>query len=67
MRVMVAGTFDKGVILDTTQATAVLIDTDDGQPTVVFKILEDGKGWLRLVKGEDENFGAVVKELGLTR
>ena len=64
---MVAGTFDKGVILDTTQATAVLIDTDDGQPTVVFKILEDGKGWLRLVKGEDENFGAVVKELGLTR
>jgi hypothetical protein len=28
-------------------------------------MMENGKGWIRLTKGEDRNFDAVAKELGL--
>ena len=65
MKVIVAGGMDKPILLDTTKATAVLIATDDGKPNVIFKMLQDGRGWLRLTEGEDKNFHAVAKELGL--
>ncbi len=64
MRIIVAGDFKTGILLNTTEATAVLIETNDGQPNVIFKMLEDGKGWLRLTKGEDKNFEEMLVELG---
>lgn len=64
MRVTVAGGMAKPILLDTTEATAILISTDDGDPNVIYKLLGD-KGWLRFTQGEDKNFGEVAKELGL--
>ena len=65
MKVIVAGGMDKPILLDTNKATAILISTDDGNPNVIFKIMKDGKGWIRLTKGEDKNFDTTAKELGL--
>lgn len=66
MRVIVAGDVLKNrILLDTTKATAILISTDDGQPNVIFQMMNDGKGWIRLTKGEDLNFDETAKELGL--
>jgi hypothetical protein len=65
MRVIVAGDFRKGILLDTTEASALLIQTDDGQPNMLVKMMENGQGWLRLTKGEDKNFEEAVKALGL--
>jgi hypothetical protein len=65
MRVIVAGGMVKPILLDTTKATAVLIATDDGKPNVIFKMMSDGRGWIRLTEGEDKNFHQVAKELGL--
>lgn len=65
MRVIVAGPFNQPVLLNTDKATAILIETDDGKPNVIFKMLPDGKGWLRLTKGEDPTFDEVAKQLGL--
>jgi hypothetical protein len=65
MRVIVAGGMDKPILLDTKKATAILISTDDGKPNVIFQILKDGRGWIRLTEGEDQNFHEVAKQLGL--
>ncbi|NBQ69924.1 MAG: hypothetical protein EBU46_14310 [Nitrosomonadaceae bacterium] len=66
MRVLVAGDYKKRILLDTKKATAVLIMTDDGKPNVIFKMLDNGRGWIRLTEGEDQNFSSVATELGLT-
>ncbi len=65
MRIIVTGGMSDDILLDTTKATALLIATDDGKPNVVFQIMKDGKGWIRLTEGEDKNFHTVIKELGL--
>jgi len=65
MRIIVAGGMSQPILLDTNKATALLISTDDGKPNVIFKMIQDGKGWIRLVAGEDANFYSVAKELGL--
>lgn len=65
MRVIVSGDFKKKKLLDTKEATGILIETDDGVPTVIFRLLSDGKGWMRLTKGEDKEFNNVAKQLGL--
>jgi hypothetical protein len=66
MRIIVAGHAIKNpILLDTKEATALLIETDDGRPNVIFQMLDDGKGWIRLTKGEDANFDATARELGL--
>jgi len=65
MRVIVGGNIKTPVLLDTKEATAVLISTDDGQPTVLFKMLKDGKAWLRLTKGEDPEFDEMARQLKL--
>lgn len=65
MKVIVAGGIKKPILLNTTEATAILICTEDGKPNVIFKMLQDGKGWLRLTKGEDKNFDDAAKQLGL--
>lgn len=66
MEVIVTGGIKTPILLKTNEATAILINTDDGNPTVIFRMLENGKGWLRLVKGEDKNFDDAARELGLT-
>ena len=66
MRILVAGGLKNPVLLDTKEATALLITSDDGKPNVIFKIMENGKGWIRFTEGEDKNFAEVTKELGLS-
>ena len=65
MKVVVAGDISNPILLSTTKATAVLIQTDDGKPNVIFKISSNGKGWIRLTKGEDKNFDDEARKLGL--
>ena len=66
MRVLVAGGLKNPVLLDTKEATALLITSDDGKPSVIYRLMESGNGWIRFTDGEDKNFAEVVKELGLT-
>jgi hypothetical protein len=65
MRVVVAGGLRQPILLDTNEATAVLITDDNGKPNVIFKLTEDGKGWIRYCAVEDSNFMEVARELGL--
>ena len=65
MRVSVAGDFKNPLLLNTTEATALLIETDDGQPSVIIRLLPNGRGYIRLFKGEDKNFDEAAKQLGL--
>ena len=65
MRVIVTGGMADSILLDTNKATALVIATDDGKPNVIFKMMRDGKGWIRLTEGEDKNFHTVARELGL--
>lgn len=65
MRIVVAGDYKTPILFETTKATAMLIETDDGKPTVIFQMLPNGKGWLRLTDGEDKNFADTAKQLGL--
>lgn len=63
---MVAGDIKNPVLLDTTEATALLVETDDGAPAMILQMLPSGKGFLRMTKGEDKNFDKIAKQLGLT-
>lgn len=65
MRVIVAGGLKQGVLLDTDKATAILITDDEGNPNVIFKMMDNGKGWIRLTEGEDKGFRQEAKDLGL--
>ena len=67
MRVIVAGDYKNPILLKTTEATAILIETDDGKPNVIFRMLPNGKGWIRSVKGEDKNFEETARQLGLVK
>lgn len=53
------------VLLDTEEATGLLVATGDGQPSIIFQMLPDGKGWVRYTKGEDRNFDEVARQLGV--
>lgn len=66
MRIIVAGGLKKPVLLNTTEATALLITSDDGTPSVIYRFLENGTGYIRFTEGEDKNFAEAAKELGLT-
>jgi hypothetical protein len=65
MRILVAGGLRNPVLLDTTEATALLITDDEGKPNVIYRIMENGRGWIRYTQGEDKNFNEVAKDLGL--
>jgi hypothetical protein len=65
MRVVVTGDFKKPKLLDTDEATGLLIYSDDGKPNVIYRMLENNVGWVRYTKGEDENFYDVARQLGL--
>lgn len=63
MKVIVAGGLKNPVLLDTNEATALLIADDEGNPNVIYKLLDNG--WVRYTRGEDKNFIEVAKDLGL--
>jgi len=65
MRILVVGGLKTPILLDTDEATALLITDDDGKPNTIYKINENGKGWLRFTRGEDKNFTEVARDLGL--
>jgi hypothetical protein len=65
MRVVVAGDIHTPILFQSTKATAILIETDDGEPNVIFRLLPNGAGWSRVTKGEDKNFSEVARSLGL--
>jgi hypothetical protein len=65
MRVVVTGDFKTPKLLDTEEATGLLIYSEDGTPNVIYRMLERGKGWVRYTKGEDKNFYDVARQLGL--
>lgn len=67
MKVLVAGTYKTPIIFETTDATALLIDTEDGQPAVIIRMLPDKKGYIRLFKGEDKNFDEQARQLGFNK
>lgn len=67
MKVVVTGDFREPLLLDTDKATGILIYSDDGKPNVIYRIIAEGKGWLRYTKGEDENFNDIAKMLGLIK
>jgi hypothetical protein len=67
MRVVVTGDFRQPVLLDTDKATGLLIYSDDGRPNVIFRMIGDGKGWIRYTKGEDQDFDEIARSLGLLK
>jgi hypothetical protein len=67
MKVVVVGDFREPVLLDTNKATGLLICSDDGSPNVVYRIVANGKGWIRYTKGEDAEFEQISKSLGLVK
>jgi hypothetical protein len=67
MKVVVVGDFREPVLLDTDKATGLLICSDDGSPNVVYRIVANGKGWIRYTKGEDAEFEHIARSLGLLK
>jgi hypothetical protein len=67
MRVVVTGDFRQPVLLDTNKATGLLIYSDDGRPNTIFRMIGDGKGWIRYIKGEDQDFDEIARSLGLLK
>jgi hypothetical protein len=67
MKVVVTGDFRQPTLLDTDKATGILIYSDDGRPNVIYRIIGNGKGWIRYTKGEDKDFEEIAKSLGLIK
>jgi hypothetical protein len=65
MHVVIGGDFKNPVLFSTKDAQSMLIDTEDGEPAVLFKFLPSRNGYIRLTRGEDKNFDEVVRQLGL--
>jgi hypothetical protein len=65
MRVVVTGDFKTPKLLDTSEATGLLIYSDDGKPNTIYRMIGSGKGWVRYTNGEDENFNDVARQLAL--
>ena len=67
MKVVVTGDFREPTLLNTDNATGILIYSPDGKPNVIYRIIAEGKGWIRYTKGEDANFDDVARSLGLIK
>jgi hypothetical protein len=64
MRVIVAGGIKQPLLLDTKDATSVIFLKDDDTPMFLMKMLPNGRGYIRLTKGEDKNFDETARQLG---
>ena len=67
MKVVITGDFREPPLLVTDKATGILIYSDDGTPNVIYRIIANGKGWVRYTKGEDPNFDDMARQLGLIK
>ncbi len=67
MKVIVTGDFREPTLLNTDNATGILIYSDDGKPNVIYRIVANGRGWIRYTKGEDPEFESIAKTLGLLK
>jgi len=47
MKVIVAGDIANPILLNTKEATALLIETDDGSPAMIIRMLPNRKGYIR--------------------
>jgi hypothetical protein len=65
MKVIVTGDFREPTLLNTDKATGILIFSPDGTPNTIYRIVGEGKGWIRYTKGEDANFSEIAQSLGL--
>lgn len=64
MRVIVAGDIRvDAILLNTDKATAVFIETDDGEPAIIISMLPGGNGYMRLTRGEDPEFESLARQL----
>jgi len=66
MTVIVVGDFRQPVLLETTEASGILIKSEDGKTNTIYRFIDNGKSWVRYTKGEDKNFDDVARQLGLT-
>ena len=66
MEVIVVGDFtnDKPLLV-TKKATSLYINCEDGTPAVIYKLLPNGKGYIRLTRGEDKDFDDFLRQSGL--
>jgi hypothetical protein len=64
MKVTLLGGIKKPLLIDTKEATSLIIAKDDGTPVVLFKFLPDGNGYVRYTKGEDKTFDETARALG---
>ncbi len=64
MKVIVAGGIKNPVLLDTDEATSLIILKEDGTPVSLYKFLPNNQGFVRLQKGEDKNFEETARQLG---
>lgn len=67
MRVVVTGDFREPVLLDTNRATGIVVYSDEGNPNVIYRIIKDGRAWIRYTKGEDECFEEIARSLGILK
>ncbi len=65
MKITIGGDFKMPVLFSTDKATSLLVETDDGTPAVLYKFFPNGKGYVRLTRGEDKDFDFLVKQLDL--
>lgn len=65
MRVTIAGDFKEPIMFTTDKATAVMIDTQDGSPAVIYKFVANKNAYIRLTRGEDKAFDTIYKQLNL--
>jgi hypothetical protein len=67
MKVIVTGDFREPTLLNTDKASGILIYSDDGKPNVIYRMISEGKGWIRYTKGEDPCFDEIARSLGLLK
>lgn len=67
MKVVVTGDFREPTLLNTDKASGILIYSDDGKPNVIYRMIGEGKGWIRYTKGEDSCFDEIARSLGLLK
>lgn len=65
MKVVVIGDFRKPIMLETDEATGLLIQSDDGNTNTIYRFTDNGRAWVRYTQGEDKNFSDVAQQLGL--
>lgn len=64
MKVTLLGGIRNPLLIDTNEATSLIISKDDGTPVVLFKFLPNEQGYIRYSKGEDKTFDETARQLG---